>query len=477
VIYSSYQFIFLFPTCLTLFYSARTLVGQNRFLLVCSIAFLAAGGLWNLLPVTLVIGAVALYWFLDRLQPTGRWGLAAIITFLLVHLAYFKYRNVLSLGMGIQLPVPTALLFVIPLGISFYTFEAISAAVDLRRRKTAVGGIDWPLFIMFFPHLIAGPIIRFHQLKPQFESRKVLSQRNLGIGLQLFTLGFIKKLTADPLGQTINPIWNAPHHASAWALLVALVGFYVQLFLDFSGYTDMGRGIARMMGFRLPVNFRAPYFAASPSEFYQRWHITLSNWIRVFLFDTLSLAVLRRISRRKMQKYGLSFVVLIVMALFGLWHGGAWHYVLFGVTQGLIIVGWTTVTGGKPPKHIVARIASILILQLSWAASLTLFRANDVSEAGQFICGLISSGGRNYDHLQYVLAVLAGTLLLQGVDYCVADRPLARVLIFLRSTRLGMAVILMFLLAALWIKATLDFHHLTIGLSGVNTAPFIYFNF
>jgi alginate O-acetyltransferase complex protein AlgI len=477
VIYSSYEFLLFFPIFLVLFYSARTTFGQNVFLLIVSVGFLAWGGLWNLLPVSLVIFSVAFYWFFDRLRPSSRWGLALIITFLLADLAYFKYRNLLSTTVGIHLPVPGPLMFVIPLGISFYTFEAISAVVDLRRRKLLVGRIDWPLFIMFFPHLIAGPIIRFHQLKPQFDYRKAFCTRNLGIGFQLFTVGFIKKFAADPLGQIIDPVWSAPSYASASALALALVGFYAQLYLDFSGYTDMGRGIARMMNYRLPVNFRGPYLAASPGEFYLRWHVTLSNWIRVFVFETMSIAVLRRVRGRKLQNYALLLIVLIVMALFGLWHGGAWHYVLFGMLQGVIIIAWTTVTKAKSQKAVAAMLFSVVLLQVSWAASLIFFRADDVSSAGHFIGGLFLSGGRSYDHLGFVIPALAGTLAVQAVDYFVTRRPLARCLIMLRSTRLGMTLMLAAFAAAMWVRATLDFHHLTTGAAGAPVAPFIYFNF
>jgi alginate O-acetyltransferase complex protein AlgI len=477
VIYSSYEFMLLFPTFLALFYSARTTLGQNIFLLIVSIGFLAFAGLWNLLPVTLVICSVALYWCFARLCPFGRWGVTTIVTLLLLNLAYFKYRGLLATSFGIHLPVPDALMLVIPLGISFYTFEAISAVVDLRRRKVTAGGVEWPLFIMFFPHLIAGPIIRFHQLRPQFDNKKVFCRRNLGIGLQLFAVGFVKKLAADPLGQIIDPVWSAPSAASASTLALALVGFYVQLYLDFSGYTDMGRGIGRMMGYRLPVNFRGPYLAVTPGEFYQRWHVTLSNWIRVFVFDTMSLAVLRRVRNRKAQKYALLPVVLVVMALFGLWHGGAWHYVLFGVLQGLIIIAWTATTGGNSPKTITMTVVSTVLLQVSWAVSLVFFRASNLPEVSHFIGGLFLPGGQTDDLIGYVLPAFAGTLAVQAIDYSVQRRPIARSLIMLRSTWLGMALMMGVLGGAVWLRAILEFHHLTTGQAGTTTAPFIYFNF
>jgi alginate O-acetyltransferase complex protein AlgI len=477
VIYSSYEVLLLFPTFLVLFYSARTALGQNIFLLITSVGFLAFAGAWNLLPVAFVIFSVSLYRHCDRRRASNHWDMTVIIVLLLINLSYFKYRGLLASGFGIHLLIPDALALVIPLGISFYTFEAISAVIDLRHRKITVTGIDWPLFIMFFPHLIAGPIIRFHQLKSQFDYKKVFCLRNIGIGLQLFTVGFVKKLAADPLGQLIDPVWSAPRTASASALALALVGFYIQLYLDFSGYTDMGRGIARMMGYRLPVNFRGPYLAVTPGEFYQRWHVTLSNWIRVFVFDTMSLAVLRRVRNRKLQNYALLLVVLVVMALFGLWHGGAWHYIIFGVLQGFVIITWTAVTGGRRPKTMTMIVISTVLLQASWAASLIFFRADNLPDAAHFIGGLFSPGGHSTDLLCFVLPAFIGTLAIQAVDYSIARRPIARSLIMLRSTGFGLLLMTIVLACAMWLRATLEFHHLTTGEAGTATAPFIYFNF
>ena len=149
---------------------------------------------------------------------------------------------------------------------------------------------------MFLPHLIAGPIVRLRQFCRKSTSGKRVplaeSRRSACI---CSPSASPKKLAADPLGRIIEPVWAAPAQASSGALLLALLGFSAQLYLDFSGYTDMGRGIARMLGFRLPINFRAPFFAHTPAEFYQRWHVSLSNWIRIFVYDTLAVAVFRRV--------------------------------------------------------------------------------------------------------------------------------------------------------------------------------------
>jgi D-alanyl-lipoteichoic acid acyltransferase DltB (MBOAT superfamily) len=356
MIYSNYDFLLILPPLVVWFYTLRGAFAQSLLLLIVSAVFLAWTNAWNLLPVFIVVAVVYRWFSLESRYRLGWRGAGLIIGFLILQLAYLKYRTFIADSFRISLPAPAAFALFIPLGISFYTFEAISAVVDMERRRARVPGMSWALFIMFLPHLIAGPIVRWRQLAPQFTHAKRFRARNLSVGLHLFTIGFLKKFAADPLGRIINPVWSAPQHAGWEALSLALLGFYTQLYLDFSGYTDMGRGIARMLGFRLPLNFRAPFFARSPSDFYQRWHVSLSSWIRTFVYDTLAASVFRRVRGRKRQNWALFAVVLVVMAIFGLWHGSAWHFVLFGVLQGLIIAGWTLFTKGRAPRTWIGRL-------------------------------------------------------------------------------------------------------------------------
>jgi D-alanyl-lipoteichoic acid acyltransferase DltB (MBOAT superfamily) len=366
----------------------------------------------------------------------------------------------------------------IPLGISFYTFEAISAIVDIERRRLRVLPMNWALFIMFLPHLIAGPIVRWRLLAPQFRSAKRLRWRNLGVGLHFFTIGFLKKLAADPIGRIIDPVWSAPRNAGWPALLLALLGFYAQLYLDFSGYTDMGRGIARMLGFRLPLNFRAPFFAHNPSEFYQRWHVSLSNWIRTFVYDTLAATVFRRVRNRKMQSWALFAVVLIVMAIFGIWHGSGWHFLLFGVAQGLVIAGWVAATKGRAPRSWMGWLFSLLVLQATWLFSLILFRADSLSIVAQFLLGLARQGTASDPALRWCLVAVAATLLVQAVDFYVRRRPVANSLRFLRSTAMGALVAGIVFFGALALKISLDAERIaSAGRQGAPNADFIYFHF
>jgi D-alanyl-lipoteichoic acid acyltransferase DltB (MBOAT superfamily) len=479
VIYSSYEFLFLFPIFALWFYQFKTADQQKIFLLIASFVFLAWTSIFNLLPVLIVISVALLFFSADRTYKLSTAWVKVIIAILLLNLAYFKYRDFLSENLGVNLPVPSMLMLAIPLGISFYTFEAISGVLDIRRRKQSVRNLDWSLFIMFFPHLIAGPIVRYRTLRPQFDGVKRLLPRNLTVGLHLFAIGYLKKMAADPLGAIIDPVWAVPLQASGTALFLALIGFYVQIYLDFSGYTDMGRGIARALGYRLPINFRAPFFAASPPELYQRWHVSLSSWIRTFVYDPMAMAVMRKVRSRRWQPFAILTVILLVMSLFGLWHGEAWHFVVFGLSLGVTIVGWAAVTRGKQATTVAGRIVSILCLQATWLFSLVLFRCGSLTEAGQFYLGLTRLTEVVYPGLQWSLVALALTIPVQGVEYFVRRRPVARSLRTLRGTWGGAAAMAVILCAAIFVQARIDNNRFAaaVGDGSAQKPGFIYFRF
>lgn len=481
MIYSNYDFLALLPALLVWFYTARTVRSQNLVLLLVSLGFIAWAGIWNLIILAAVTAFVWGYLAMDRRFELGRPWLGLAIALLILNLAYFKYRDFLAGSFGIALPAPSLIAWIVPLGISFYTFEAVSSTLDLKDRKHVPPWREWSLFMTFFPHLIAGPVVRYRQLAPQFTELKRFKWRHLSVGLQLFTLGFLKKMAADPIGRIIDPVWAAPSQASSLALVLALLGFYAQIYADFSGYTDMGRGVARMMGYRLPINFRAPYLAASPGEFFQRWHVSLSSWIRTFIFVKLSFAVLSRIRSRRWQYYAQIGVTLVVMAIFGLWHGAAWHFVLCGVWLGMMIAGWTIVTKGKAPKTLAGTIASILILQLCWLVALILFRAENLSVAGTFVGGLVSAQGAAFAAgLWWCLVAVVVVMVSQAIDYCVWKRPVARALVAARATRAGAVVVAVVFLLALGVRIVGDnasFAAIGSGQSGLPSVGFIYFQF
>jgi alginate O-acetyltransferase complex protein AlgI len=258
-------------------------------------------------------------------------------------LCYFKYANFFldslratlrAAGLDASLPL---LEVVIPFGISFYTFEAISYMVDVYRGKVRaernLGNLL--LFILFFPHLVAGPIVRGRDFLPQVNRPKRFSWLRAKYGIELFLVGLFKKLAVgDPLAQYSDILFDPAVDLSRyepWAVWLAVLAFAIRIYCDFSGYSDMALGSAHLLGYKLTVNFRLPYLAANIGEFWRRWHISLSNWIRDYLFIPLGG------SRGSGWKTARN--LLIAMTLCGLWHGAGWSYVLFGAVHGLLLIG------------------------------------------------------------------------------------------------------------------------------------------
>ncbi|HEV3119602.1 MAG TPA: MBOAT family O-acyltransferase, partial [Gemmataceae bacterium] len=254
-------------------------------------------------------------------------------------LAYFKYANFFlrSLEEGLQLaglqttlPVLSVLL---PIGISFYTFEAINYVVDVYRRRIpaerALG--HFMLFILFFPHLIAGPIVRARDFLPQIRRRKRWDWARLNLGLRFFLLGLFKKFViADRMALFADPIFASPGAFNTAALWMGAFAYALQVYADFSGYTDMALGTAHMLGYKLAPNFNMPYLSANIAEFWRRWHMSLSSWLRDYLFIPLGGS---RGSRWQTYRN-----LMLVMTIGGLWHGASWPFVIFGVIQGGMLV-------------------------------------------------------------------------------------------------------------------------------------------
>ncbi len=219
----------------------------------------------------------------------------------------------------------------LPLGISYIVFKHISYLTDIKWGLVKPGRfIDFLLYSSLFTIFVAGPIERFERFKPQVEQQRVpFSWSNIDYGFMRIVFGMFKKLVlADWLGYFINPVWQNPHHYSSWVGLLALLGYSYQIYFDFSGYSDIAIGSSRLFGIRIMENFHNPYLAPNISQFWRRWHISLSDWIRDYLFFPLS-----KLSNKK--TWQMFFVPVIAMALCGLWHGSAWHFVLWGVWHGV----------------------------------------------------------------------------------------------------------------------------------------------
>ncbi len=316
--------------------------------------------------------------------------LSAGVTLNLLALGYFKYANFgieslnLALtGLGFNAIEFTRVL--LPIGLSFYIFHAISYLVDIYRREAppARNFVDFAAFIALFPHLVAGPVLRYHLLAQQFRSR-THSLARFSRGCILFMVGFCKKvLIADSVAPLVDAAFSAPLPTLADAWLGA--GAYtIQLFFDFSGYTDMAIGLALMIGFVFPENFNDPYVSRSITEFWKRWHMSLSNWLREYLYISLG-------GNRKglLRTY---FNLFLTMLLGGLWHGANWTFVLWGAWHGgiLILERYWEQRWGKPLLPAWLRVfKTMLLVILGWV----LFRAANMAGAGRMFEGMLGLNG------------------------------------------------------------------------------------
>jgi alginate O-acetyltransferase complex protein AlgI len=317
-------------------------------------------------------------------------------------LGYLKYANFFlrsvetaaqALGCTAALPV---LKVVLPIGISFYTFEAISYVVDVYsgRARAERNLAHFLLFILFFPHLVAGPIVRARDFLPQVGRPKRWSWPRAEVGLRLVLLGVVKKLAvADRLALYVDPVYGDPGAFSSAALWLAAVACAFQIYCDFSGYSDMALGLAHLLGYHLARNFDRPFLAPNLAEFWRRWHVSLSSWLRDYVF--LPLGGSRR-GRRKTYRN-----VLLVMALAGLWHGAGWNYVLFGVAQGLLLVvhrAFRERCEGRPRLQALlqsapGRALRVAVTFTSFVLTLVIFRTTSLAAAGTMLGRMLWPAG------------------------------------------------------------------------------------
>ena len=358
-------------------------------------------GYWNWaftgLPFALVLLAfLTTFWTVSAAPGERRFRLAVSIVVLLMPLLFFKYTNfvwndVLGALINLQGVAPGGRLinFALPLGISFVTFTLIAYLVDVSTGKYPFQKSPrWLLgYTLFFPHLIAGPILRPHELIPQLYREMPIRRGNMLPGLALFTVGLIKKTVfADPIGMAVTAIYAQPVGRGAAEYLFALYGFSVQIYCDFSGYTDMALGTALILGVRLPGNFRQPYLATSIADFWRRWHITLSHWLRDYIYIPLG-------GRRGGEGHTIRNV-LVTMAIGGLWHGANWTFLIWGVLHGIGVAASQLLQRHAPAWTRVPRWVSVLVtfhvVTLLWV----LFRAPDLTTAFTVLHGCL--GGASF---------------------------------------------------------------------------------
>src|SRR4051812_38659363 len=374
-------------------------------------------------------------------------------------LAAFKYYGffVQSLARGlhdVHLGAPLPLLTIaLPVGVSFFTFQAISYVVDVKRRLVAPATlIDVAVYLSFFPHLVAGPIVRAREFLPQLAAPRDPMRVAAGSGIALIGLGLVKKVViADYLARTVvDPVFAVPQAYSGPDVWLAAYSYTAQIYCDFSGYTDMAIGLALLMGYVFPQNFRSPYRATGFRDFWRRWHMTLSRFLRDFLYIPLG-----------GSRGGKLFTyrnLMITMVLGGLWHGAAWTFVLWGAFHGAGLVAEHMLGGRIKFPGWLRWFVTFHLVVFGWI----LFRAQSLSAAGAYFAGLTDPGAATLFTLPVALmiVVVIGLQLLP-------ERGVERVQV--RIERLQPVVLGAALAVVIALVAA------TVSSQGV--APFIYFRF
>ncbi len=340
----------------------------------------------------------------------------------LLLIGFFKYYNffVVSasdalrlLGIGVH---PRMLPIILPVGISFFTFQAMSYVLDVYRGelKPIKNFTDFALFVGFFPHLLAGPIVRAAYFLPQLETKKLLRDQRFQALLSLFLVGFIKKVCiADNLAPYVDAVFGEADQYAAFSIWIAVLCYAVQIYCDFSGYTDMAIAVAQMLGYDLGVNFLWPYFSANIQEFWRRWHISLSNWLRNYLYFSLG-------GNRGKNRWFTHRNLMITMLLGGLWHGASWNFVLWGGMHGLALLLHREFTRMYTVKNRVFNVLSTVFTFYFVCVAWILFRSHTLTDSWVLMKAFLtfsSEGRRQLSNVAVLPYVLAGLLVIHWIEY------------------------------------------------------------
>jgi alginate O-acetyltransferase complex protein AlgI len=415
---------------------------------------------WHFIPLlfasTIVNHVLAVAIYRAQSVVARKSFLALAVAFDLGLLGYFKYANFFLSTTDNVVGTSWIANVVLPVGISFYTFMAISYVMDTYRGELVPASLArFAVFQAFFPHLVAGPIVRASELLPQLEEQRDPRKVDVSRAFFLIISGlFLKVVIANHLATNIvDDVFAAPNRHSSLEVLVAIYGYAVQIFADFCGYTNIAIGIALLLGFQFPQNFNSPYTAVSLQDFWRRWHMTLSRWLRDYLYIPLG-------GNRKGRLLTYRNLML-TMLLGGLWHGAAWTFVVWGGIHGLGL-SIERATGWRPTSEAAkwfGRILTFHVVCLGWI----FFRADSFGSAGDVIARLFTAWGQPSPLVttSVVLAILVGILgqYVRPGAIGAALRGFQRLPVLAQATAFGVALMLIN----------------TLGPEGV--APFIYFRF
>lgn len=393
MLFHTWAFLVFFLLVYGVFLALQKTPFRLHWLLVASYFFYAW---WNPLYLLLIVYSTLLDFYvvilMERSSRKLFWLMVSIINNLFL-LGFFKYAQFITdnanyllvhLGITVALPAPDVLL---PVGISFYTFQSMSYTIDFYRgkidRETSV--VRFAAFVSLFPQLVAGPIERASALLPQLRSFPGITRTDTTDGLSLFLVGFFKKVAlADYLSQLVDPVYANPSQQDATSLVFATFAFAWQIYFDFSGYTDMARGVARMMGIRLMINFNHPYLATSFGDFWSRWHISLSTWFRDYLYIPLG-----GNQRGSLITYRNLFLTMVIS---GLWHGAAWTFVIWGAIHAVAVMVTRNAERTDFYHHsvppFIKRVLVFVVVCFAWI----FFRAENTTDAWLIVSRIVTAG-------------------------------------------------------------------------------------
>lgn len=405
MVFSSLKFIFIFIPVFFFFYYAVPSGFKNSVLLAGSLCFYFIGALRHPCHFAIFLISIILDYAaalkIENSPNHKKLFLAAVVAFHITSLAVFKYSGFIMGEAGRLLPnLDFAVNIVLPIGISFYTFQGLSYVIDVYkgRARAEKSLLDFAVYISMFEQLIAGPIVKYNQVKNELHGRTVtLTSAVNGMGVFIFGLG-LKVLLANPLGKLWSQVraigFESISTPLAW---MAIAAFSFQLYFDFFGYSLMATGLGKMLGFKLPKNFDHPYLSLTMTEFWRRWHITLGSWFREYVY--IPLGGNRRGKASELKN------LLIVWLLTGIWHGAGYNFLLWGAVLFLIIVTEKFLIGKYLNRHpVIGHIYMLLVIPLTWA----IFAVDDLSQIGIFFSRLFPFSGDSawsvfrYDYLKYL---------------------------------------------------------------------------
>lgn len=417
MLFNSFEFI-LFFAVVYLLYRLLNHRLQNCMLLAASYLFYGAWD-WRFLGLLIFTTAVDYgcgIWIDSAAEERRRrLILAASVCVNLAVLGFFKYFNFfsdnlrqLALSAGVRLDMPT-LKIILPVGISFYTFQSMSYTIDIYRRrlKAEKNFFDFALYVAFFPQLVAGPIERAVNLLPQIKAERAISPRQIDEGLWLIYWGFFKKVfVADNLALIVNAVFAKTGIFPGGEALVGVYAFAFQIYGDFAGYSDIARGLAKLMGIELMVNFKFPYFVTNPRDFWRNWHISLSTWLKDYLYIPLG------------GNRGSGILtyrnIFLTMLLGGLWHGAAWHYVVWGAYCGLLLMAHRALEH-KCVFRADSFVSAVIMFHLTCLGWLV-FRSNDMGQAANLLRNIFLNFSWSGDAQYYFLKLCVMTVPLLAMQ-------------------------------------------------------------